>query len=135
MKPNIFVFDCESTSLHGWAFAVGAVVLERSSGKEIETFQLLAKSGIRLCNDWVKENVLPSLSEMPTCKTLKQLRDEFYSFYQKHKESADIFSDVNFPVESNFLSSIVADDSKEREFQMPYPLYDIVNYVPIEVNR
>lgn len=135
MKPNILVFDCESTSLHGRAFAVGAIVFDRKSRIEIDSFQLLAKSGLRFCNDWVKEHVLPHLTEMPTCNSLKELRDKFFSFYQEHKETADIFSDVNFPVESNFLSSIVADAPAERALQMPYPLYDIVNYVPIEVDR
>ena len=38
MKPNILVFDVESTSLHGKGFAVGAVVIEKKSGKELDSF-------------------------------------------------------------------------------------------------
>ena len=135
MKPNILVFDCESTSLHGTAFAVGAVVLNRESGNEIDRFELMAKSALPHCNAWVKENVLPRLQDMRTCDTLEELRSRFFLFYIKHKETCDIYSDVNFPVETNFLSALVQDDLSAREFQMPYPLYDIVNYVPIEIDR
>jgi hypothetical protein len=97
--------------------------------------ELLADEGIPLCVEWVWENVLPKLSDMPTCNTMKELRDRFYQFYQNHKATADVFSDVNFPVETNFLSAIVADDPEKRQFEMPYPLYDIVNHVPLEVDR
>lgn len=34
MKPNILVFDVESTNLHGSGFAVGAIVVNRG-GTEI----------------------------------------------------------------------------------------------------
>ncbi len=135
MKPNIFVFDCESVSLHGPTFAVGAIVLEQETRNEVARFELLAEEGLPLCNDWVKENVLPHLSGMPACKTMKELRDRFFEFYMEHKESCDIYSDVNFPVETNFLSAVVADDPSGRQLQMPYHLYDIVNDIPIEIER
>ena len=135
MKSNLFVFDCESTSLHGTTFAAAALVLDRATRQILDRFELLAEEGIPLCSEWVRENVLPHLTEMPACQTLKELRDRFYTFYIKHKESCDIFSDVNFPVETNFLSTIVADDPEKRQWEMPYPLYDIVNYVPLEVER
>lgn len=135
MKPNILVFDCESISLHGPTFAAGAIVLDRSTWQELDRFELFAEEGIPLCNDWVRGNVLPHLADMPRCKTMKELRDRFYHFYLLHKETCDIFSDVNFPVETNFLSAIVADAPQERESQMPYPLYDIVNFVDIKIDR
>ncbi|MFQ5447943.1 MAG: hypothetical protein ACE5FF_13525 [Saprospiraceae bacterium] len=72
---------------------------------------------------------------MPACKALKELRTRFYGFYLKHKDSADIFSDVNFPVETNFLSTVVADAPEERAWNMPYPLYDIANFVPLDIDR
>ena len=143
MKPNLFVFDCESTSLHGQTFAVGGIIIKRStriiknsnSKKILARFQLLAEEGLPLCNDWVKANVLPQLSDMPTCHTLKELRTRFYQFYLEHRETCDIFSDVNFPVETNFLSAVHADDPETRQYQMPYPLFDIVNHVPLEIDR
>jgi len=40
-----------------------------------------------------------------------------------------------FPVETNFLSAIVADAPEERAWEMPYPLYDIANFVDINIVR
>jgi hypothetical protein len=136
-KSNLFVFDCEATWLHGVTFAAAAVVFETSSRGILDRFELLAEEGIPLCQDWTRENVLPHLTGMPTCKTLKELRTCFYEFYLKHKDSADIFSDVNFPVETNFLSAIVADDPEVRGQigVMPYPLYDIANFVDAGIVR
>lgn len=44
MKPNILVFDVESTNLHGSGFAVGAIVVNRG-GTEVDRFELLSKEG------------------------------------------------------------------------------------------
>jgi hypothetical protein len=134
MKPNILVFDVESTSLHGIGFAVGAVVLDRN-GEEIDRFELLSKEGAGLVNDWVTENVIPHLQDMPTCFDLTELRTKFYEFYIKHKEDSEIWSDCNFPVETNFLSAIVNDNPEERQWNMPYPLKDISTIVDIEIDR
>jgi len=134
-KDNLFVFDCEATWLHGETFAAGAIVLDRQSFRVLFSFELLAEEGIPHCHDWVRENVLPHLGGMPTCKSLKELRDRFYTFYIQHKATCDIFSDVNFPVETNFLSAIVADAPEERAWEMPYPLYDIANFVDINIVR
>lgn len=131
---NIFLFDVESTSLHGTGFAVGAVVVNKD-GTEIDRFELLSKEGAEKVGDWVKENVLPSLSEMPTCETDKELREAFFSFYIKHKETSEIWSDVNFPVETNFLHAIVNDAPNEREWSMPYPLKDASTIIDINIDR
>ncbi len=56
-------------------------------------------------------------------------------FYKKYKDMCIIFSDVNYPVETNFLNSVTKDDLKNREFDMPYPLYDIANFVDIKIDR
>jgi hypothetical protein len=132
---NHFVFDVESTSLHGIGFAFGAVVINPRNGLVIDKLQLLSVIGKETCNEWVVENVLPHLGGMPTCNTLRELRDSFYEFYMKHKDTCEIWSDCNFPVETNFLSQVVSDNPKEREFNMPYPLKDICSIVDISVNR
>jgi hypothetical protein len=131
---NLFMFDVESTSLHGSGFAVGAVVMT-SQGAEVDRFELLSLEGASKAGEWVKENVLPSLRNMPTCETDRELRDRFFEFYMRHKETAQIWSDVNFPVETNFLHKIVKDDPEKREWLMPYPLYDASTIVPVEIDR
>lgn len=134
MKENIFVFDVESTSLHGTGFAVGAVVYNKD-GTEIDRFELMSLEGAAVANQWVKDTVLPHLQDMPTCNLRYTLRESFYAFYMKHKETAEIWSDCNFPVETNFLSEIVNDAPKIREFEMPYPLKDISTIVDINIDR
>ena len=134
MKPNILVFDVESTNLHGSGFAVGAIVVNRV-GTEVDRFELLSKEGKALANDWVKSNVIPHLQDMAWCNTDRELRDAFYEFYMKHKDNAEIWSDCNFPVETNFLSEIVKDDFESRQWNMPYPLKDISTIVDIDLDR
>lgn len=135
MKENVLVFDVESISLHGEGFAVGAVVANKKTSVIIDRFELLSEEGEGKANDWVKENIIPHLLSMNTCQTNLQLRDQFYAFYMKWKDSCDIYSDVNFPVETNFLSAIVADNPQEREWNMPYPLLDVADIVDISIDR
>lgn len=103
--------------------------------KQIDSIELLAKESVSECVGWVKENVLPSLLKMPTCETNVDLRTKFYEFYMKHKDSCDIYSDVNFPVETNFLSAVVKDDLNNRQWNMPYPLLDISNFINVNIDR
>ncbi len=134
MKNNLLIFDVEATSLHGTAFAVGAIVTDKQ-GNETDKFELLSKQGKEKASEWVRENVIPSLTNMPVCDTDRQLRELFYAFYCKHKDTAEIWSDCNFPVETNFLTEIVNDDLANREFSMPYPLNDVSTVVDINVDR
>jgi hypothetical protein len=133
MKNHILIFDVESTSLYGEGFAVGAIVAN-AKGEILETFERRAIEYPEPCK-FVKDEVIPHLSEMPKCANTKELRDLFYNFYMSHKETCLVFSDCNYPVETNFLSSVVNDDMEYRQWDMPYPLYDVANFVDIEIDR
>ena len=134
---NIFMFDVESTDLYGKGFAFSVVVQDRK-GQIIDS--LTATVDLELveteCNAWVKENVLPAFKtfKMQTVSNYKDLRKLFYDFYMSHKENAIIFSDCNYPVETSFLAEIVKDDVN-RQWDMPYPLYDVCNFVDIDIDR
>lgn len=134
MKPNILVFDVESTSLYGQGFAVGAVVLD-GDGKEIDSFQLIDEWAKADVNEWVRDNVLPHLTDLPRCYGGLDFADQFYEFYCKHKDTADIWCDCGFPVEAGFLRSVALRDLGNREFNMPYPLKDISTIVDIDIDR
>jgi hypothetical protein len=134
MKNNIFVFDVESTSLFGTGFAVGAIVMNEWT-QEIDRFELLSEEGMAMANDWVRENVIPSLKDIPTCKTDLELRNKFYDFYLKYKNTCEIWSDCNFPVETNFLGLVALDDFENRQWMMPYPLKDVSTIVDINIDR
>lgn len=135
MKPNILVFDVESTSLHGKGFAVGAVVIEKKTGKELDSFIMKSTQSENDVNAWVKENVLPYLAKFPSVKTDFELRHAFWCFLKDYKDVCDIWVDVGYPVETNFLEEIYNDEWSEREFEMPYPLLDISTIVDVNINR
>ena len=101
----------------------------------IDSFELLSLEGKEKAGEWVKGNVIPNLSDMPTCKTDLELRNRFFDFYMKYKENCNVYSDVNYPVETNFLAAVVADDIETREWSMPYPLFDISMTVDVSINR
>ena len=129
------MFDVESTSLYGTGFAVGVVVYSRDLKRIVDKFELKSKESEAKAGDWVKENVLPFLGGMTTCETDIELREAFYNFYMKHKDNSEIWSDCNYPVETNFLSNVVKDDESNRMWNMPYPLKDLSNLLEININR
>ncbi len=134
MKKNILVFDVESTNLHGSGFAVGAIVTD-PHGTILDRFELLSTDGAQNTNEWVTINVLPHLKDMPRVKTIKELCTKFYEFYMKHKDSCDIWADCAYPVETNFLEKAYSYAPYEREFNMPFPLKDISNFIDIDLDR
>ncbi|MCD4793400.1 MAG: hypothetical protein K8R54_09220 [Bacteroidales bacterium] len=134
-KKQILVFDIENTSLIGTGFAFGAVVVDVETSEIIETIELLSSENLNKCSDWVKENVLPKLNDMPVCKTDFELRTTFWKFYKNRKDKTQIWADAGFPVETQFLTDVAKDDIKNREFAMPYPLYDIANFIDVNTDR
>lgn len=132
MKKNIFMFDVESDGLYGKAFCFSAVVADKK-GNLIDSLTL--KTDIEISVDWVKENVLPSLKGIKTVESLEVLRNKFYNFYLKYKDNCDVYSDCNYPVETNFLSDVAKDNLTERQFNMPYPLMDVCNFVDSSIDR
>ncbi|MCF6094544.1 hypothetical protein L1765_11275 [Microaerobacter geothermalis] len=119
---KVFCFDVETDGLYGAPFAVGAVVLSES-GEEIERFAGIAQ--IKIKNDWVKQNVLPNLEGLQKYETDVDLREAFWDIYQKHKGDSYILVDVGYPVETNFLRQVILDDLENRQWNGPYPLYDV----------
>jgi len=134
-KENIMMFDVEATSLHGPGFAVGAIVVNKTTGKLMDTFQLMSARGSGEVNSWGWENVVPVLMDMPKCEYRQELRQRFFEFYRRWAPVCDIWGDCIFPVETNFLSEITEDDTIEREFLMPYPLYDLANFIDVNLDR
>lgn len=136
---KIFCFDAESNGLAGEAFAIGAVVMDWE-GQMLDQFSALTEIE-SVTDPWVKENVLPHLSELRPFNSKKDLRDSFWQFYLKHKENALCLVDCGVPVESNLIQACILDDPEARTFVAPYPLYDLssflltVNLDPIDLHR
>jgi hypothetical protein len=132
---KIMMFDVESNGLYGEGFAVGAVVSNVDfvgTCTIIERFELMAD--IEVTDNWVRKNVLQHLKDMPKVSSVKELRTKFYEFYMRNKEVCLIYSDCNYPVETNFLSAIVS-DNESRCWDMPFPLMDCCNSSNINISR
>jgi len=134
---NLLCFDCESIGLWGETFAVGAVVLDISSGEVLDRFEILNESLLPAAamNEWVNEHVLPHLTNMERCQSSIALRESFFRFLQAHKQTAEVWVDVGFPVETNFLAAVAHDNLEKRFWEMPYPLHDVSNFVDINIDR
>ena len=116
----LFVFDVESDGLYGDGFAVGAVVTDKQ-GNVIDSVQACSLQNVT--NEWVKENVLPHLNDIPMVDSRRTVRDTFWQFYLKWKDQCHIFSDVAYPVEANFLRQCALENN--GEWVAPFPLLDI----------
>lgn len=157
MKTRFF-FDVEAQDLHKEGFAFGYLVaninLETKKIEILEKGECYSIIGAKGSSEWVQNNVLPSLTLLEPYLTadLSQinkdalppeivlttfdLRERFYQIYQRwKKQGAEFWSDVNFPVETNFLSAIVKDGQGTRDFEMPYPLHDASNFLSIDLVR
>lgn len=134
---KIMIFDVESDGLFGEGFAVSAIILNIGVGDSCKIVDCLnVKCSIQIKDDWVRENVLPHLDYMETVYTVKEVRDRFYDFYKKYiYDLKHIYSDCNFPVETNFVSAMVMDNLQERQTEMPYPLEDICTRKNRDINR
>jgi hypothetical protein len=122
------VFDCESIGLHGETFAVGYVVV-RSEGEELESncwacYPDEAK-GSEDGRRWVKENV-PSLVRTNTSPSY--LRNAFWDVWLRWKEKGAVLcADCAWPVEARFLAACVDNNPSARQWEGPYPLYDLAS--------
>lgn len=121
-----FFLDAETDGLYGIFLSVAALVTDEY-GKELDRFYCALepeKANIR--SQWVKENVLPHLSEADQLfESETELLEAFWVFWLKYREGVICVSDVSYPVEARLFSTCVMRDLHTREFQGPYPLFDL----------
>jgi hypothetical protein len=127
--PDLWmVFDCESIGLHGETFAVGYVVI-RSEGEELESacwacYPDEAKGNAE-GRQWVKENI-PLLDRTHTGP--KYIRGDFWKAWLGWlNDGAVLCADCSWPVETRFLAACVDDNPSARQWEGPYPLYDLAS--------
>lgn len=125
------VFDVESMGLHGPAFAVGLVILDAKTRKELACRKWWVNpDNLRATvqnRKWVEEHC-PWAHDLGGLESPKELRDAFWKYWTFWKaHGARLAADVPWPVEANFLSACIADDPIKREWDGPYPLIDIAS--------
>lgn len=108
--------DSETDGLWGNPFAVAAIVYECKeyvNSKSLRKYLDLTEVD-RIClrlpndvvkNEWVKENVLPTLDFEITNQSYEEMLKEFASFYLKHKDSTTIWH-MGHVVESHLFREL-----------------------------
>ena len=140
---KVFMFDVESDGLHGEGFAFGVVKAYITTDGYVVIDRHAAAAGVEEVKDqWVKENVIPGLKkaidagEVEVLEDSIALRNKFWDLMQQaKKEGYEIWSDCNWPVETNFLSACIADDPESRAWEGPYPLKDLATLLDINISR
>ena len=139
---KFMVFDVESIGLHGEAFAVAWVVIDKKGNMIDEGLLSCCPSkakGSDKNRKWIEENI-PTL--LITSPTRQHMLNTFWHEWRKWADmGAVLVADCSWPVETNFLTDCIKLNSKEREWQGPYPLYDISSMLmamgknPIAINE
>lgn len=131
--PYIFSVDAESLGLYGTPFAVGAVVIEKATEKEVANFY--GRCPVEILPDyspehssleWLTKNVIPHLGPV-THETTNELYNAFWTFYTTWRSQCDIVGDCLYPVEANLFMHCVkcGDPSENRQWKAPYPFHEL----------
>lgn len=129
MQHELFmVFDVESVGLHGGAFAVGWVVVDREGRERSSGCCSIPPNHVHGSvqnRQWIAENV-PTMKR--THQWLSHMRTEFWNAWLGWKaRGAVLVADCPWPVEARFLADCVDDNVDEREWEGPYPLIDVAS--------
>lgn len=129
-NKKILSLDAETNGLYGDAFAIGAILMDKETGKEEKKF--LARCPIKKRIDaFVRENVLPQMKTIEnTHWHYGRMLLDFIDFFIENKENADVIVHMGVPVEARLF----IDAEKYGfmgPFDGPYPLVDIAAYPEI----
>ena len=129
-NKKILSLDAETNGLYGDAFAIGAILMDKETGKEEKSF--LARCLIdKRVDDFVRNNVLPVLSDVEdTHISYKAMLMDFIDFFKENKEDADVIVHMGVPVEAKLFIDAV-NMGLMGPFDGPYPLVDIAAYPEI----
>jgi DNA polymerase III alpha subunit (gram-positive type) len=123
-NKKIMSVDVETNGLYGQPFAIGAVLF--NNGETTEEFTARCPCPINM-NEWVKDNVLPALTNMPeTHPNYHTMVEAFYSWYMTHKEGAVIIAHIAHPVETGLFRDMIK-AAPGRDFNGPYPFIDVAS--------
>ncbi|WP_347256356.1 hypothetical protein [Anaerostipes sp. PC18] len=129
-NKKILSIDAETNGLYGDAFAIGAILMDKETGKEEKRF--LARCHIYGDVDpFVRENVLPQMKTIEnTHLHYGRMLIDFIDFFKENKENADVIVHMGVPVEAKLFI-----DAERYNFMGPfdgpYPLVDIAAYPEI----
>lgn len=118
---KVFSFDAETNGLWGKPFSIGAIVYQ--DGIEIAKFFGRLPDEF-VTNEWVKDNVLPTLPKEVTHTEYSELLKDFSLFYMENKEDSHVICHMGYIVEA-FLLREMHDLGFIGDWDAPYPLIDV----------
>ena len=119
-----FSLDAETDGLWGPVWAIAVVVLDEN-GDETASFEGRVADLSALKDAWVVENIVPLCLDLPTYPTARSLRDAFWAFWMEWRERAAPVADNGSTVEADLFRKCVEDDLETRQWQGPFPLFDL----------
>ena len=122
---NILSFDVESNGLHGEAFSVAGVLLNED--RHIISQFVSRCPIIGPVDTWVSENVIGPMTAIPeTVPDARSMRDDFWKWYIECRTDPVMIVAANpYPVEARFLIACQNDDMPSRDFDHPFPYFDL----------
>lgn len=123
---KILSIDAETDGLWGRPFSIAAIVYENE--EEVSRFvSRLPNSAVK--NNWVIENVLPTLDNIEvTHNSYEDMIKDFSDFYKSHKQDAKCICHMGYVVEA-FLFREMHRLRAIGDFDAPYPLIDISGHL------
>lgn len=118
---KIFGVDAETDGLLGPVWAIGAAIIDEK-GNEIDHF--CGQLDSKLVKDpWVIRNVVPVV-QLPQYRSLRELCDEFWTFWLKYRSVVVCVADTKHPVEIGLFRSLLLDDPARIKFG-PIPIHEV----------
>lgn len=127
---KLLSLDAESNGLYGQAFMISAIVTN-GDGLDRLVAQFVGRCPIEgEVDQWVADNVLPNVADVSVnYDTYAELLEGFFEFYQQRKAGTKIVTHMAYPVETKVLRDMVELDLTNRQWEGPYPLFDVANYL------
>ena len=114
MKPLIFCVDAESDGLYGCVWAIAAIVAD-ASGNELDRFIGQIDTSF-VTHAWTRENAVPYV-HLPMYPSARALRDAFWDFWMRYRETAECIAYCGHPVEDGLFIACVQDDWENRNYK------------------
>lgn len=124
-QTKLLCFDLETNGLHGQAFAIGALVIDKH-GTVHDQFTARTELNDEV-DEWVRQHVLPVLDDMPiTHGSYEAMREAFWRWFLKAEAKSDyVIVSNGYPVEYRFLLDCQEANIDERYWQHPFPLIEL----------
>lgn len=122
---GIVSIDAETNGLWGKPFAIAAIIYDEDYNERERFFARIPDSFVT--NEWVKENVLPTLSDLPvTHQNLDEMLGAFAEFWLKCQPFHLPLWHMGHIVEA-YLFRLLVEKKLIGEFSAPYDFIEVSN--------